>query len=80
MTGGPASVGDLGAALSELGMSVRDLWIGYFAVGGNGTLADVKEWLEGSAHPSDNDHDLMAQTLNEEFSARDLNHPVEYRH
>ena len=79
MSGGAAAVPDLGAALSQLGMTVRDLWIGYFAIGGNGTLADVRGWLDGTAQPSDEDHDLMAHALNEEFADRDLNHPVRYR-
>ena len=75
----PASAVHLGTALSQLGMSVRDLWIWYFAIGGNGTLADVTSWVDGTANPSDDDHDLMAQALNEEYSVRDLDHPVGYR-
>ena len=60
-------------------MSVRDLWIAYFAVGGNGSLADVAGWLGGSADPNDRDHDLMAQALNDQFADRDLDHPMSYR-
>ncbi len=75
----PSSVGDIGAALSQLGLGIRDLWIGYFAIGGNGSLADVTRWVDGTAHPTDEDHDLMAHALNEEFADRDLDRPVGYR-
>ena len=77
--GAPGTVALLGTALAHLGMSPRDLWIRYFAVGGNGSLSDVAAWLDGRAEPSDKDHDLMAHALNEEFAARDQNHPVGYR-
>jgi len=45
-------VENVDAALDELGMSARDLWIGYFAVGGNGSLTEVEQWLAGSSDPS----------------------------
>ena len=79
MTGASAPVSHLGAALSQLGLSARDLWIGYFAIGGNASLAEVKGWLDGTAEPDDMDHDLIAHAMNEEFADRDLNHPLGYR-
>ena len=60
-------------------MSDNDLWIGYFSVGGNGTLADIQRWLAREAEPGDRDHDLLAQALNDEFVVRNLDHPVAYR-
>jgi len=72
-------VENVDAALDELGMSARDLWIGYFAVGGNGSLTEVEQWLAGSSDPSDQDHDLLAQAVNDEFVSRKLNHPIPYR-
>ena len=79
MAGGGSPVGDIDAALGQLGMSVQSLWIGYFAVGGNGSLADLEGWLGGASDPGDHDYDLLAQAVNDEFTARDLNHPVVYR-
>ena len=70
---------DVGVAAQELGMSARDLWIGYFAVGGNCSLTEVEQWLAGSSDPSDQDRDLLAQAVNDEFVARNLDHPIRYR-
>ena len=72
-------VEDVEVAVQELGMSARDLWIGYFAVGGNASLAEVEQWLVGTADPSDQDHDLLAQAVNDEFVARNLDHAIAYR-
>ena len=72
-------VEDVEVAVQELGMSARDLWIGYFAVGGNASLAEVEQWLGGTSDPSDQDHDLLAQAVNDEFVARNLYHPIAYR-
>ena len=69
----------LEAARRRLGLSARDVWVGYFAVGGNGTAADVIGWLSGDLQPSDRDHDLLAQSLNDAFCERGMNHPVPYR-
>ena len=62
----------------RLGMSALTLWIGYFAVGGNGTLADVTSWLSGSAQVTVHDYDLLAQAMNDEFVTLGLDHPVAY--
>jgi hypothetical protein len=62
-----------------LGMSTLALWVGYFGVGGNGSLADVEGWLAGAELPSDRDHDYLAQALNDVFTERGLDHPVGYR-
>lgn len=59
MAGGLNLVVDVEIALLELGMSIRDLWIGYFSVGGNGSLADVQSWLGGGSDPPDRDYDLL---------------------
>jgi hypothetical protein len=63
----------------RLGLTSMALWIGYFEVGGNGSLAEVEEWLAGSTNPSDRDHDYMAQALNDQFTERGLDHPMRFR-
>ncbi|MGI9032079.1 MAG: hypothetical protein ACR2HY_00015 [Acidimicrobiales bacterium] len=68
----------LDAARKRLGLSARDVWVGYFAVGGNCSLADVTGWLSGRGGISWRDHNLMAQSLNDAFCERGLNHPVGY--
>ena len=62
----------------RLGMTPLGLWIGYFAVGGNGTLGDITSWLSGSTRLSVRDYDLLAQAMNDAFTVQGLNHPVPY--
>ncbi|MDQ3896658.1 MAG: hypothetical protein M3326_05300 [Actinomycetota bacterium] len=62
----------------RLGMTPMALWIGYFAVGGNGTLGDVTSWLSGSVRPSVRDYDFLAQAMNDAFPAQGLDHPLPY--
>ena len=81
MTEGFVPASQLGGMLEgrrQLGMSVPALWIGYLAVGGNGTLADVTTWLSGATEVSNRDYDLLAQVVNDQFVSMGLNHPVPY--
>ena len=48
----------------------------YFAVGGNGTVADVGAWLRGEAPLRRHDHNYLAAGLNDLFVERGLGHPV----
>ncbi len=75
----PVVASDIADGRRRLGMSTMALWIGYFEVGGNGTVADVQQWLAGERVPSDRDHDFLAQALNDHFVERGLDHPMEYR-
>ncbi len=70
--------GDIAGGRLRLGMTMVTLWIGYFGLGGNGSLSDVDGWLSGMIEPSAVDHNLLAQALNEVFSDRGQNHPVRY--
>jgi hypothetical protein len=70
---------DLAAGRERLGLSSEALWLGYISVGGNGTLSQVRRWLDGSSRLSDREYDLLAQALNDEFTDRGMNHPVSYR-
>ncbi len=61
-----------------LRMSMLSVWIGYFSVGGNGSLSDVDNWITGVNAPSFREHDLLAQALNDRFTEAGLDHPVAY--
>ena len=65
-------------ARQRLGMSIHDLWLNYFAVGGNGSLDDVQTWLAEGDVPG-REHNLMAQALNDVYTDRGLDHPIAYR-
>jgi hypothetical protein len=66
------------AARRQLGMSTMDVWVGYFAVGGNGALPDVGDWLSSTVRPPARDHDMLAQALNDRFTEAGFDHPVRY--
>ncbi|MDQ1437964.1 MAG: hypothetical protein QOK43_1593 [Acidimicrobiaceae bacterium] len=70
---------ELEAARSRLGLSVSQVWIAYFAIGGNARQRDVESWLSGATYAPDREHDLLAVALNEELAARGLDRMVPYR-
>jgi hypothetical protein len=74
----PQKCHTLDDAQQRLGISRTALWIGYLAVGGNGSLTDVESWVSGRDLLSRREYDLLAQSLNEEFLVRGLDHPVPY--
>lgn len=69
---------ELEAARLRLGLTLHQLWLGYLAVGGDGSLVDVRGWLADAPVAPAGDHDLLAQALNEGFLDQGLNHPVPY--
>jgi hypothetical protein len=71
-------VNDIETGRRRLGMTHRELWLGYLELGGNGSLPDVLGWLTGGIVPPIHDHDTLAHVLNEVFSDQGLNHPVRY--
>ncbi len=81
MTGAFASAGQVSRIdvnRRRLGMTTLGLWIGYFIVGGDGSLADLTAWLFGAGQLSVRDYDLLVQAMNDQFVDRGLDHPVAY--
>lgn len=76
MTAPPYAV--LEAARTQAGMSFRDLWIGYLAVGGCAVPHAVRAYLRGRAAPPA-EYDMIAQAINDRFVDAGGNHPVPYR-
>ncbi len=62
----------------RLGMSAQTLWVGYFAVGGNGSLVDVERWLSGALELGAADYDMLTQALNDVSVERGEDHPFPY--
>jgi len=62
----------------EAGLSHGELWLRYFELGGMRTGFDVEAFLYGMLAPSDHDHDVIAQALNERFKELGGDHPVPY--
>jgi hypothetical protein len=62
----------------QAGLSQADLWLRYCEIGGMSTALEVEGFLFGTLVPSDHDHDLIAQALNDRFVEMGGNHPVSY--
>ena len=65
-------------ARRQVGMSLDDLWMRYFALGGMGTVLEVEAVLFGALVAEPHDHDLLAVALNERFAELGGDHPVPY--
>lgn len=59
-------------------VSVSDLWLRYFRLGGMATLAAVSALLRGESSFSAGQYDVLAHALNERFVELDMGHPVPY--
>ncbi len=69
----------LDAARVQAGMSVNELWMAYFALGGSRTAAWVRAFLDADTDPGLTDYDVLAQAVNERFMDMGGDHPVPYR-
>lgn len=71
-----AAVLRTGLALSDL--ALQEFFVGYLTMGGTMTLVEVQEVLRGERDVSALEHDFLAQSLNDHFTARGQDHPVAY--
>jgi hypothetical protein len=73
----------LGLSLSDglrrSGMTPAELWLRYYAVGGDAGEAEVEAYALGLMRPDTWEHNLIAQALNEHFLDSQEDHPVGYR-
>ena len=65
-------------ARRDVGMSMVDLWLRYFALGGVRTPIEVDAVLNGALVADATDRDRLAVALNERFSELGGDHPVPY--
>jgi hypothetical protein len=71
---------DFETARQQAMLTFDDLWIRYLALGGYASQAEIKDYVEGSSDPSNQDYDLLAQALNEKFMDLGMDCPVPYSH
>jgi hypothetical protein len=62
----------------ELGLSVFDLWLAYFTLGGLRSADELDAYLGGDGS-SDADHDTLVHALNEVYEDRGRHDHLEYR-
>jgi hypothetical protein len=70
--------GYLSDGLRSLNWVTADLWIAATGLAGFMSLGDVRQITGGEREPSETEYDVLALALNEEFTDRGLNHPVNY--
>ena len=63
-------VSPLEVARLDLGLTVFELWIAYFALGGVRTAAELRSYLSVGGASTDADHDAIVHALNEEYLER----------
>ena len=66
-----------GMRLSHL--TAYQLWLAYFAVGGDGDELEVEAYVCGALHPCAYQHNLIAQALNEHLIDADAGQRVAYQ-
>lgn len=65
-------------ARRDLGLSVADLWLRYFALGGMNAALEIEAVLFGALVSDDHNRDIIAVALNERFFELGRDHPVRY--
>jgi hypothetical protein len=68
----------LRAAFATSKLTVREMWVRQYAVGGNADMDEVKAILSGRLQPDGFQHDTIAYALNEYFEDEDLVVSVAY--
>lgn len=72
------AINPLEEARRKLNLSVSDIWLRYFAVGGMSTELEIEAVLYGALLASEADRDLLSVALNERFSELGGDHPMPY--
>ena len=65
-------------ARRDLGLSVADLWLRYFALGGMSAALEIEAIRFGALLSDDHNRDIIAVALNERFFELGQDHPVLY--
>ncbi len=60
------------------GLSYTQLWVAYYALGGERTFEELKARLMGEQPMTAEDYDVAAVALNEHFSDMGLGYPLDY--
>lgn len=66
------------AAYEQAELTLWELWVRYFALGGTAPLPDVHAHINGAETLGTVEHDTLVHALNERFVERDMDHPVPY--
>ena len=59
-------------------VTVYELWLRYFALGGTATRADLGALLRGEHEFNAGQHHVLVHALNERFGELEIDHPLPY--
>ena len=74
-----ATLAAVRTAREEPGLSVMELWIAYFSMGGNRDADQLSAYLASDGHdlgPAEHDH--LIDALNDVYLDRGLDHPLSH--
>lgn len=62
----------------DVGISVTELWVEYFGLGGMATALEIDAYLNGALVATAEDRELLAVALNERYAEKGADHPLPY--
>ena len=68
----------LDEARERAGLTVGELWLRYFALGGTSTAFELEAYLQHAIVPDAYEHDLIAHALNERYVELGVDYPLSY--
>lgn len=74
----PSTDDALEMARQDAGISVGQLWLRYFGLGGMTPALELEAILHGAMQVDDDDRDRIVHALNERFTELGRNHPIPY--
>src|SRR4051812_3810027 len=70
--------GSLNDERRRAGLTITQLWVRYFALGGNASVLELEGYLYGALRPEVLEHDRIVHAINERHQEQGDDHPVPY--
>jgi hypothetical protein len=74
----PGQLDVLEQARRDVGLSIADLWMRYFALGGMSTALELEAILYNALVADVHDRDVLTVAINERFAEMGGDHPIPY--
>ena len=74
----PDQLDILEQARREVGLSIADLWLRYFALGGMSTTLELEAIVFNALVADVHDRDVLTVAINERFAEMGGDHPIPY--
>jgi hypothetical protein len=73
---GTESTASLQRGFRLTGLTVSELWIAAWGIGGEFHRSDIEDITAGERPATPSEHNILAAALNDYFTEHDQNHPV----